>query len=186
MLLSACSVFNTQTNTEQKVKTLKPIIVSYAEPNRIQFSGKGAGAGMALMSTMGPMGMAIGVAIDEGIAKDIRTVINQTGFSVQTQLQQNLQQAGFNIAESNTPDAPKLHIKGYGFKSQPKDGEDYAIAWIKAELTNRDGSVKTLEYQGDINNPEQAALLGQLKRDGEVSSYLFKQTIQLLIKDVLQ
>ncbi len=43
------------------------------DDNYISFTGKGAGAGMALMSTMGPVGVAIGLAIDEGIAKEIRS-----------------------------------------------------------------------------------------------------------------
>lgn len=41
------------------------------EDARVGFEGKGAAAGMMLMSSMGPMGIAIGVAIDEGIAKKI-------------------------------------------------------------------------------------------------------------------
>jgi len=39
--------------------------------DRIRFSGKGAGAGMMMSASMGSMGIAIGVAIDEGIGKEI-------------------------------------------------------------------------------------------------------------------
>lgn len=48
----------------------------------LSYSGKGAGAGMALMATVGPVGAAIGVAIDEGIAKDIRQNIKNAGFDL--------------------------------------------------------------------------------------------------------
>jgi hypothetical protein len=53
--------------------TQKPIEIIYTSPDRISFQGKGAGAGIALISSMGPVGIALGVAIHEGIAKDIRT-----------------------------------------------------------------------------------------------------------------
>lgn len=44
---------------------------------RFEFSGKGAGAGMMMAGSMGAMGIAIGVAIDVGIAKDIRDALVQ-------------------------------------------------------------------------------------------------------------
>lgn len=48
----------------------------------IKYTGKGAGASFALMGAMGPMGAAIGVAIDEGISKDIRKNIEASGFDL--------------------------------------------------------------------------------------------------------
>jgi hypothetical protein len=50
----------------------KPTVTTELNDERLRFSGKGAGAGVMLSSSMGPMGIAIGVAIDEGIAKAIR------------------------------------------------------------------------------------------------------------------
>ena len=38
--------------------------ISIIEQDRIRFSGKGAGAGMMMSSSMGAMGIAIGVAIE--------------------------------------------------------------------------------------------------------------------------
>lgn len=51
----------------------------YIKPDCITFEGKGAGAAFALMATMGPVAAALGVAIDEGIAKDIRDTAEQGG-----------------------------------------------------------------------------------------------------------
>ena len=42
----------------------------------VTYNGKGAGAGIALMSAMGPSGIAIGTAIDVGIGKEIQSTIN--------------------------------------------------------------------------------------------------------------
>lgn len=46
--------------------------IDMANPDKVRFSGRGAGAGLMLSGTMGAMGTAIGIAIDEGIAKDIQ------------------------------------------------------------------------------------------------------------------
>jgi 3-oxoacyl-[acyl-carrier-protein] synthase-1 len=43
------------------------ISIEFSDPDRIRFSGKGAGAGVMMSSSMGVMGIAIGVAIDEGM-----------------------------------------------------------------------------------------------------------------------
>jgi hypothetical protein len=56
--------------------------VSVPEPFAIRFEGKGAAAGVMMSSSMGPMGVAIGAAIDEGIAKDIRGALDSVGCGV--------------------------------------------------------------------------------------------------------
>ena len=58
---------------------------------RLHFSGKGAGAGIMLSSAMGPVGMAIGFAIDEGIAKDIRHTANQHSIRIEDILRKELE-----------------------------------------------------------------------------------------------
>jgi hypothetical protein len=74
-------------------QTLQQIEIRFTEPKQIVFQGKGAGAGIALMSAMGPVGIAIGVAIDAGIAKDIGTASIQQGFDIDALLQQGLSAA---------------------------------------------------------------------------------------------
>ena len=51
-------------------KFATPQIV-YGDKSTLSFSGKGAAAGMMMDAYMGGAGVAIGIAIDEGIAKDI-------------------------------------------------------------------------------------------------------------------
>jgi hypothetical protein len=74
-------------------QTQPQIELRFTEPKQIVFQGKGAGAGIALMSAMGPVGIAIGVAIDAGIAKDIGTASIQQGFDIDAMLQQGLSAA---------------------------------------------------------------------------------------------
>lgn len=77
--LTGCSGFQ----KKQHVAPESHILLTMPSPNRMGFSGKGAGAGMMLMSSLGPAGIAVGVAIDQGIAKDIQTPFEQGGQSME-------------------------------------------------------------------------------------------------------
>lgn len=74
MVVSACSFMQ----KPQKVF----FSIKMPESTLIRFEGKGAAAGVMMSSSMGPMGIAIGVAIDEGIAKEIREALNRSGCNV--------------------------------------------------------------------------------------------------------
>ena len=70
--LSACSALDSRDS--------EPLVIDVvvSEPARMRFQGKGASAGAMLMSAMGPVGIGIGVAIDEGIAKEIDRAAQQS------------------------------------------------------------------------------------------------------------
>lgn len=76
------SVFLFSCSHTQKLSVEPTVSVSISDSTRLRFSGKGAGAGMMLMSTMGAAGVAIGIAIDEGIAKEINTGLLDVEFNV--------------------------------------------------------------------------------------------------------
>jgi hypothetical protein len=86
------------------VTEVEQIDIQFAQPKHIVFQGKGAGAGIALMSTMGPMGIALGVAIDEGIAKDIRTQAVEQQFDIDAMIL-----AGFSAAANITHEKQMVH-----------------------------------------------------------------------------
>jgi|GEM_PF-2831627 len=112
-LLAACSSLP-PTNNQPAVS------VSMPDNHRMHFRGKGAGAGMMLMSSMGPMGIAIGVAIDEGIAKDIGASAAAAGVDVKA-----LTEHAFSQYRGET-----LHIvvERYGFVTAPRaEGVDDAV-----------------------------------------------------------
>lgn len=99
------------------VDTMADTLVTVAteDDQRIRFSGKGAGAGIALSSSMGPAGIAIGVAIDEGIAKDIGRALATREFDIA---------ASVKTAFTALPlqfDLVNIRIVRYGFVTQPSD-----------------------------------------------------------------
>ena len=123
LLNSACTSFSLFSDD--------PVEIHYSSPDRISFQGKGAGAGIALMSSMGPVGIAIGVAIDEGIAKDIRETAKSDGVDF-TVLFKNA------VAEMDVlKHAEGIDVKRYGFII--KDGsKDYVAAEVHLKVTENE------------------------------------------------
>lgn len=114
-LLSSCSSFLTKE---------KELEINFSQPDHIRFSGKGAGASFALMSVMGSAGIAIGIAIDEGVAKEIREKAKSSGLDVNKLIQQLI----INAEQFSQFDT--FEVKEYGFVI--KDGSsDYVAANIE-------------------------------------------------------
>jgi hypothetical protein len=108
-----------------------PVEIFYNSPDRISFQGKGAGAGIALMSSMGPVGIAIGVAIDEGIAKDIRDTAKAGDVDFKTLLKDS-------VATMDTlKDADRIDVKRYGFVIK-NGSKDYVAAEVRVTVTKGD------------------------------------------------
>ncbi|MFT7561890.1 MAG: hypothetical protein ACI93R_003822 [Flavobacteriales bacterium] len=104
MMVSACSHKTIKASQAQ-------ITVSLESPARIRFSGKGAGAGMMLSGSMGSMGIAIGIAIDEGIAKDIEAAAQTVDFSMAT-----LVKYIFTDVADGRFSSAHVVVERYGFK----------------------------------------------------------------------
>ena len=120
LINSACTSLGFQSESAAEIL--------YSAPDRISFQGKGAGAGMALMSIVGPVGIALGVAIDEGIANDIRNNADNSGVEFQALFQQAVEQTNlFKQAES-------IEVKQYGFVIK-NGSKDYVAAEIRALVT---------------------------------------------------
>lgn len=162
---SGCSSFS--------LSDQKAIEIHYTSPDRISFQGKGAGAGMALMSTMGPVGIALGVAIDEGIAKDIRetAVSGNVDFKVI-----------FKNSISEIPslkNASRIEVKKYGFVI--KDGSnDYVAAEIHLKVideANKESDVILSSWACQQKN-EEMITLDDLKHKAESTKVLFDFSLQ--------
>lgn len=168
------------------------LLVVFSEPDRIQFQGKGAGAGIALMSTMGPVGIALGVAIDEGIAKDIRSSASAAGFDMPAMItaeivRQNLSERVLIADELPTEQLDSMvsiEVKRYGFKTTA--GENDATT---AELTLLVSSPKRESFEfhfpDDIDVEETEELrrfpttypLSDIKADGALAIDLMQGAI---------
>jgi hypothetical protein len=111
-----------------------PVKIHYNSPDRISFQGKGAGAGIALMSSMGSVGIAIGVAIDEGIAKDIRDTAKEGDVDFKALLQ-----AAVSTIDT-LKHADRIDVKRYGFviKNSSKDyvAAEVCVTVVKGDVTN--------------------------------------------------
>jgi hypothetical protein len=168
-LLNACSTHPSKPNAPN-------IHVTYAEDFRIRFSGKGAGAGMMLMGSMGPMGIAIGVAIDEGIAKDIRAALENSGVSIDAVLKEaalaswnkHCIDAHSSSALCDASESILIEVNSLAFVSKGDDVyPDYAITLLTR------GNRYELSTSGLFEaESTPKALLNDIKRDGSASASL--------------
>ncbi len=179
MQLVACSALPSSSSNSKS----KPIYLEFSEPNRIQFQGKGAGAGIALMSTMGPVGIALGVAIDEGIAKDIRKAIGNEKGDVQDYIKNQmaglLNKHGYFVpmdgAELKENYFPKLVIKRVGFKITNGSTDATAAEW-ELELHSGPDAKTTVSYPKDFaKDTINTHVLADLKVDGELGIELLDE-----------
>jgi hypothetical protein len=150
----------------------KSVEITYSSPDRISFQGKGAGAGIALMSSMGPVGIAIGVAIDEGIAQDIRENADNGGIDFKSIFQQAVRQTDqFQQAES-------IEVKQYGFVIK-NGSKDYVAAEIQI-LVTQDGEIeqRILSSWPKQQELERWVTLDELKTDSDVIKELFLMALK--------
>lgn len=97
------------------------IPVTYGDRETLYFTGRGAAAGIMMDAYMGGAGVAIGIAIDEGIAKDIFSALlaNNPKFSMVALVGGVLREQekkGVSIT-----DLKSVVIDKYGFQSAPDD-----------------------------------------------------------------
>ncbi len=174
MQFSACSVLPSGTE--------KTINLQFNEPNRISFQGKGAGAGIALMGTMGPVGIAIGVAIDEGIAKDIRkSVASEQGDSkvfATNMVASQLKEQGYSVTlNAEQPTYPSITIKRYGFKIVNGSTDATAAQW-DIEIETEPGKKTNVHYPKDFNKESiKTYMLEDLKMNGNLGVELLSESL---------
>ncbi|MGH1487544.1 MAG: hypothetical protein ACRBCI_15120 [Cellvibrionaceae bacterium] len=155
------------------------INITVSEPDRIRFSGKGAGAGMMLMGAMGSMGIAIGVAIDEGIAKEIDENAKQAGFDIQ-QLTHKAFSHGWKNSSSISP--LTIHIKHYGFKLIPGKNDPVSPE-LQLIVSTPQGKKIHIQYP-DNEIPQLKALstepLETVKKEGELTIKLYQEALKAI------
>jgi len=189
ILSVALSVLMLSSCTSLKVPKQEYVRMTFPEPNRITFQGKGAGAGMALMGAMGPMGIALGVAIDEGIAKDLRKSASKGGFNIRQSVSiiipkvtQGQWAAEFDQSlDSNL----ELRITKYGFKTT--GGKDDATsAELSIQLLADGGQIKVIKYPSDFEDKTEIPSypLDQLKSDGEAARTLLHNAFETALTEV--
>lgn len=136
-------------------KYVTPQSVVYGDRSTLSFSGKGAAAGIMMDAYMGGAGVAIGIAIDEGIAKDIAANISSRpgGFDMLGLVQKELSVNSKTLEASGKRkiSATKITVEIYGFHSAKGEG-DKVSAWLKVRFTHPDGEL-LLTYPDDFASP---------------------------------
>jgi len=125
----------------------------------MHFSGKGAGASMMLSSSMGAMGVAVGIAIDAGIAKDIGKVASESNFDIEAIVADVFEdQASKNI---------EVTIARYGFLTAPSsDGiSDPVVPQLHLLIKDRLGSsASAVRIPEGLTDPNGCTLTRRGKR----------------------
>jgi len=182
-LLGACSLMS------QKPVDQASVSISIENQDRILFSGKGAGAGMMMSASMGAMGIAIGVAIDEGIAKEVHESFVSLGndFSEMIKTETNFWLANVCNANQATSEAicqPNLNliikVYRYGFVTTSGDNDP-----VKPELDIGFVLNTGEEHCLNLKSVEEAskAPLEIVKKDGKVTSELLTKSYQLILEN---
>lgn len=177
--LAACSVLSPNPT--------KSVNLQFKEPNRISFQGKGAGAGIALMGTMGPVGIALGVAIDEGIAKDIRKAVSEekgdSNKFVTGLVTNQIESQGYSVVLNSKPQTvPFITIKRYGFKIINGSTDATAAEW-DVEIELESGKKVKVQYPKDFNKDSiKTYVLADLKKDGKLGAELLTESLSRVLK----
>ena len=178
LFLMSCSL-NKASNDHFEVKT------NVSEPSKVRFAGKGAGAGMMLMSSMGPMGIAIGVAIDEGIANDIDKTAKMSGFDIETSVLQTLSstlkaKAQKNAFKVQSVNEIIIEISRYGFVIQPGE-DDLVTAQLHLNISLDDQEWLKIKYPEQLTEQQRKDIktetLELVKVDGQVIESLFHHAL---------
>jgi len=155
--------------------------IIYGDRSTLSFSGKGAAAGMMMDAYMGGAGVAIGIAIDEGIAKDISANLSSRsdGFNMLAlmyeELNSNVKNAGNKRKQIL---ATKITVETYGFRSARGEG-DKVSAWLKVRFSNHDTNV-LLTYPDDFALPAVIEFI-DAKKNPELAFSTLKAATDLVL-----
>lgn len=164
--------------------TTKPklnISITVDEPNRIRFQGKGAGAGMMLSGSMGVMGVAIGVAIDEGIGKTIEDTAKQHNINFKSLFEKQLE---LYLTQNRTSEVIKsinVYISRYGFKTTSGDNDPVSAEVIGKITLNEQTYIINYPINIQDNTQIPTQPLAIIKEDADSIALLFNQSIKLIL-----
>jgi hypothetical protein len=174
--LALCIVSSIGGCTLSSSEHTQNVTVSFEQPDRLRFSGKGSSAGI-MMSSLGTMGVAIGIAIDEGIGKEIAHTAKQAPLDLNRTLSNGILQQ-FSIQQFTYP--VKVHIERYGFKSVPGEG-DSVMAELIVSYQLKDTIPVKVSFPSDISPQVKETLLHAQLSEIKVSP----ETIALLLQKAI-
>lgn len=181
--VSACST--SPAFSPDKPIAFSPLSFSIELPsqNRLRFTGKGAGAGMMLMSSMGATGIAVGIAIDEGIGKDIEGALHTEDFDFQAELLSALESA--LVLNCHITNDINVVTERYGFKTHGQaDFSDPISVELKLKMEFSGQTSIVVDYPEKFNGELHLIPLEEAKINGAIAKGAFQKVLALVIKDV--
>lgn len=178
LILAACATINTPPVSVNAIDD--------SDADRVRFRGRGAGAGLMLSGTMGAMGTAIGIAIDEGIAKDIHATAEAGAVSFNDLLRAEIssQSEGVSwVSLEDRSEATRVYtIHEYGFVTVPGSSDE---VYPMFELSIESGSETRLIRVPDdyFDSPEVLPKAGftQIKAKAGEIERLWKEALALAL-----
>ncbi len=158
------------------VKPKALIAVEYHNRPVLEFTGRGGAAGMMMSGSMGAMGIAIGVAIDEGIAKDLHASASQGGFVLTGAVSEFL---GLHNYKLHKVANKKIIIKHIGFKASG----DLIVPWVEIDFID-DGHSTVLTYSVVAGDDATVAELAVLKETPKLAATLLRNALFLVLAEV--
>lgn len=166
LLLTCCLITScTQTRTPS-------IEVTYGERQSLYFTGRGSAAGIMMDSVLGGAGIAIGIAIDEGIAKDISVAIlaSNPDFSMKVLIEEALR------ARKLVAGLRSVVIDKYGFQAAP---DDNVIPLMQLKFICISGSSHKVSF---VTNENVTAIpFEQSKTNGRLVEKLLRDAVAELL-----
>lgn len=147
----------------------------------LAFSGKGAAAGIMMDAYLGGAGIAIGIAIDEGIAKTIGENLQKksSDFNIISLVEQQLaRQLSRSRKLACTEGALQVVVDTYGFHTFAGEG-DNVTAWLKIHFICN-GKDTLINYPEDFPAPKLAEL-NDVKTNPDIAYGLLQDAVAELV-----
>ncbi len=177
------------------------------QQEKFSYKGKGSSAGFMLMSTLGPAGIAVGIAIDEGISKDItKTALAERSLDsgeeggFQALLADYFQKAVIATAndeaflKTSNGEQSLLHqyfldpvvvqtivVQQAGFLAAPKD-QERAVVLIDFQIELSQGPLLISSQAMSDQAEWPSESLDRLKADASAIESLWVQSLAILLK----
>ena len=177
--LSVCASFLPEQTKQPNIQVID------LTGGEISYTGRGAAAGPMLMSSLGASGIAVGLAIDVGIGKDIKSAMDKSGISPSIEIEQALGIAFEKHCAPSMEDAQRLNFLCYSkdilveldslhFKSKVGKG-DPTVLFINGSIATENG-----QYEFDKSS-RTAIVLDEIKDKGHETSNLFEEVANQMI-----
>ncbi len=164
------------------------IVVSDNTNGKIEFSGKGSAAGPMLMTSLGPSGIAVGIAIDVGIGKEIKAAMDRSNpnwfAGLSTRFKNELPQICSGAENTNalcSEETLLVSIREIGFKTT--GGKDDPTHPFLSFTLESEGNREVQRYV--LETPELTKPLETLKSNGNLAIKMLMSLIEMQLPELV-